>query len=113
MLSSQDAHFPHARVAAFSACCVNLFEYVCLQVAVKTRMFRADPAQSSTQQQAAIREAAVALSLVHPNVLTTYHFDVKAVQELPDSALSTAKSGISTGLQVCAHAPWHVNTRHG
>lgn len=51
-----------------------------LDVAVKTVLFSHQHGVAKTTRQRAITEAGVCLSIVHPNVIATYHYDIKNLQ---------------------------------
>eukprot|EP00195_Chlamydomonas_chlamydogama_P016146 CAMPEP_0202891888 /NCGR_PEP_ID=MMETSP1392-20130828/1814_1 /ASSEMBLY_ACC=CAM_ASM_000868 /TAXON_ID=225041 /ORGANISM="Chlamydomonas chlamydogama, Strain SAG 11-48b" /LENGTH=1173 /DNA_ID=CAMNT_0049575753 /DNA_START=288 /DNA_END=3809 /DNA_ORIENTATION=+ len=57
-----------------------------LDVAVKTVLFtEKHTGKHDAPQQRAVMEAAVSSSVVHPNVVCTYHCDIKAVRTVPSS----------------------------
>ncbi|GAX73134.1 hypothetical protein CEUSTIGMA_g587.t1 [Chlamydomonas eustigma] len=51
-----------------------------LDVAVKTVLFSNKSGQKDAPDKRAVMEAAVCTSIVHPNVVATYHYDIKAVR---------------------------------
>eukprot|EP00798_Chlamydomonas_sp_ICE-L_P025912 gene25912-11588_t len=53
-------------------------------VAVKTLLFSDHGDQNTGSQQRAVMEAAVCSSVVHPNVVCTYHYDITPVQTAGD-----------------------------
>ncbi|KAF5827964.1 hypothetical protein DUNSADRAFT_18452, partial [Dunaliella salina] len=46
------------------------------------------------QQARAILEAAVSASMSHPNIVTTYHYDIKPIRADPDGLQVDAMAGM-------------------
>ncbi|GFR41905.1 hypothetical protein Agub_g2695 [Astrephomene gubernaculifera] len=72
-----------------------------LNVAVKTITFQDRVAGGEKGQQRAILEAAISSSLAHPNVVTTYSYDIKPLTVRTDCSGESPRSGpggVGTGI---------------
>ena len=69
-----------------------------MDVAVKTVMFPYEHgSDKGNARQRAILEAGVSCSVVHPNVVTTYHWDIKAVRTVISSPSTSSPPDVSKG----------------
>ena len=67
-----------------------------LDVAVKTVLFTNKQGLKDAPEQRAITEAAVCSSVVHCNVVATYHYDIRAVQTVEEGTLQIDDGGHPT-----------------
>ena len=65
-----------------------------MEVAVKTVMFPFEyGSDKGSARQRAVLEAGVSCSVVHPNIVTTYHWDIKGVQTMISNQSSASTPG--------------------